>query len=72
MLKLKARVTLLLNPVAILPAVSDKLGYAEVALQIRNNGAFANAQLYGQFVWLSGCGAQGLSASNAVDFTIQP
>ena len=62
------------NPtvLAVLPAASDQLGYAEVALPIPNSAAFADAQLYGQFLWPSACGAQGLSASNAVDLIIQP
>ena len=55
----------------LLPATSDDLGYAEVGLPIPPNPSLRGLQLFSQFFWPSPCGAQGFSASNALDLTIQ-
>ena len=52
-------------------ASSDAFGYANVRLPLPNDPRLVGAKLYAQFVWASPCGAQGLSASDALEITVQ-
>jgi len=56
---------------------SNPIGACEVPLPIANNPALAGMRLFTQFLWLGPatpppCPPLGFSASNALDFTIQP
>jgi hypothetical protein len=56
---------------------SNSIGASEVPLPIPSNPTVAGLQFFAQFVWLGPaapppCPVQGFSASNALDFTIQP
>ena len=61
----------------VLPAVSNPVGAADFPLPIPGGAGGVVAQFRAQFVWAgptspAPCPAQGLSASNALEFTIQP
>jgi len=56
---------------------SNPIGACEAPLPIPANPAVAGVRLFTQFVWFgptspTPCPALGFSASNALDFTIQP
>ncbi|MEO6595404.1 MAG: hypothetical protein ABIP94_11690, partial [Planctomycetota bacterium] len=56
---------------------SDAIGNSDAPLPIPSNSALAGLRLFAQFVWLgpsapAPCPPLGFSASNALDFTIQP
>ena len=66
--------TLVLVP---LPARSNNIGASEVSVPIPGDPTLAGARLFAQFFWAGTpasppCPPQGLSASNALDITIQP
>ena len=50
---------------------SNPEGYTEFNLPLSVTVP-VGAKLYVQFLWLSACGSQGFSASNALELTIQP
>ena len=55
----------------------DSIGACEVPLPIPNAPALAGTRLFAQFLWLGSaapppCPLLGVSASNALDVTIQP
>ena len=60
-----------------LPASSNTVGASEVNLPIPNDSWLCGTRLFAQFFWAGPtspppCPPQGLSASNALEFTIQP
>lgn len=65
--------TLVPNPVAVLPALTDALGNAEVAFQLGNDPSQRGAMLQAQWLVIApgGCSALGLSLSNAIEVTIE-
>ena len=61
----------------LLPASSDAIGASSVALPIPAIPALVGVQLHAQFLWQgpaapAPCPPLGISASNALSFTIQP
>jgi hypothetical protein len=64
-------------PFVPLPASSNSIGASEVPLPIPNDPHLAGARVFAQFFWAGPtspppCPPLGLSASNALDLTIQP
>jgi hypothetical protein len=64
------------RPSVPLPASSNHIGASEVALPIPNDPALSDVQLFAQFFWAGPtaprpCPPLGVSASNALDITIQ-
>ncbi len=60
-----------------LPATSNNVGASDVNLPIPNGPWLRGTRLFAQFFWAGPtspppCPPQGLSASNALEFTIQP
>jgi len=58
-------------------ASSNSIGASEVPLPIPNDPGLASVRLFAQFAWAGpntppSCPPLGFSASNALDFTIQP
>ena len=64
-------------PAVVLPVASNALGAADVLLPIPGAPALAGQSLFAQFVWFGPaapppCPILGVSASNALQITIQP
>ncbi len=57
---------------ALVPVTSGETGFAREELRIPQNPASLGLHAAVQFFWKDACGPSGLSASNALEITIQP